>query len=234
MSFFTSLGIVIIAMLILAFLQLQPGVFALFCHYAAGKFSKKRASLLTTFFILGTETVAAFLFICALLLANVFYFYTYHPEGSFVTWILAGILVALALISFMGYFRRGSGTKLFIPRKCADSLEFYASKADSPSDAFTLGALSGILELPFTLPLFLVAAIPTTQLSFAFAPAMVLAFLLILAPTLPLFAIRLKFHSGYNLADIIRSRVRDKNFTRFILCLGYAVISILFIIGFFI
>ena len=67
MSVFVSVGIVILAMLIMAFLQLSSGVFSLFYHYASGKYSKSRASDMTLFFILGTETAAACLFFCSYL-----------------------------------------------------------------------------------------------------------------------------------------------------------------------
>lgn len=229
MSFFTSLGIVILSTLILVFLQLTPAVFAFFEHYASGKFSKKRASYLTIFYVLGVETVAACLFMSMLLISNLFFYYTFRPETSFLAWILAGIMIALALISFVAYYRRGTGTRLFIPRRCAQTLEIYASKADSRSDAFILGAMTGVLELPFTLPLYLIGAISVIELSVEFAPCQLLALVFVLAPTVPLFAVRYKFHAGYNLADLQRTRVHDKNFVRLALSFCYAAIGVLLI-----
>ena len=229
MSFFISLGIVFLAMLIMASLQLQPGVFVLFCHYALGKFSKKRASDLTLFFILGTETAAACLFLCSYYLANLLFFYQFRPETSFFAWVLVGILIALALMSFFCYFRPGSGTKLFIPRKCAKNLDTHAKNAKSRSDAFLLGALSSICELPFTLSLYLITSIEIIEMTVEFRPSNFLTLLYILIPTIPLFIIRWKFQLGRNLADIQKSRVKDKNFTRFILGLSYLAITILFI-----
>ena len=229
MSFFVSLGIVFLAMLIMASLQLQPGVFALFYHYALGKYSRKKASDITLFFILGAETASACLFLCSYFIANLFFFYQFRPETSFFAWILVGILVALAILSFVCYFRPGPGTRLFISRKCAKSLNTHAKKSQSRSDAFTLGALSSIHELPFTLPLFIITSIEIIEMTVEFFPSHLLTLLYIIIPTIPLFIIRWKFQLGYNLADIERSRTKDKIFIRFILGFSYLAISILFI-----
>lgn len=229
MSFFVSLGIVVMAMLIMACLQLQPGIFSLFYHYASGKYSKSRASDLSVFFILGAETAAACFFFCSYLLANLFFLYKFRPETSFFAWIMVGVLIALAVMGLFCYFRPGSGTRLFISRRCAHNLSTHAQKAKSRSDAFVLGALSGVCELPFTLPLYLITSIEIMEMAVEFYPSNLLTILYIIVPTIPLFVIRWRFQTGHNLADIQRSRVKDKYFTRIILCLSYLTITILFI-----
>jgi hypothetical protein len=229
MSFFISLGIVILAMLIMASLQLQPGVFALFYHYASGKYSKKKTSDVTLFFILGAEVASACLFLCAYYIANLFFLCQFRPETSFFAWVLVGILIALALMSFTCYFRPGPGTKLFISRKCAKNLDTHARNIKSRSDAFTLGALSGVCELPFTLPLYIITSIEIIEMTVEFFPSHLLTLLYIIVPAIPLFIVRWKFQLGRNLANIERSRVKDKIFTRLILGFSYIAISILFI-----
>lgn len=233
MSIVTSGGIVILATLILAILQLSPGIFALFSHYASGKFDAKKRAILTTFFMLGVETVSAVLFICAVLFVNVFYLFSTRPEATFLAWILVGFLLALAMISLISYYRPGKGSQLFIPRKCAVALERYAAEANSRSDAFVLGAFSSILELPFSLPLYLAVANVIIVLSVVWPPSMLLAFLFVFIPLAPLFLIRYKFRFNFNLADVMRTRVRDKNFVRFALCFAYVAIAILIIINYF-
>ena len=229
MNIFTSLGIVILSVLIMAFLQLTPGVFALFGHYATGKFGKKKASYFSTFFIIGTETVAAALFIAAALFSNLLFMYSFQPETGLTGWLLTGIMVALALASFLYYFRRGNGTQLFIPRKCAETLERYAATANSRSDAFILGAMSGILELPFSLPVYLICALSVMELTAVEPVAVLLGLIFILAPLLPLVTLRIKRRAGYNLAEIQRVRAHDKNFIRLILCFAYVTIAVLLI-----
>ena len=231
MDVFTPLGIVIMSTLILAFLQLESGIFALFSHYARGKFSREKRARLTTFYMLGVETVVAFLFICSLLFVNLVFMYIFRPETSFLLWILVGILFALAIVSLVCYFRPGPGTQLFIPRKAAETLRRYARETDKRSDAFTLAS---VLELPFTLPLFLISAISIIELTTAWFPFLFLALLIILMPLLPLSLIRFKYRAGYNLADIMRARVQAKPLVRLLLCFAYTAIAVLFVVDFFI
>ena len=232
MDVFTPLGIVLMSMLILAFLQLEPGIFALFSHYARGKFPAQKRALLTTFYMLGAETIAAILFICCLLFVNLLFYYVFRPENSFLIWIAAGILFALALVCLLCYYRPGAGSQLFIPRHAADALRHYAHHANSRSDAFALGALTGILEIPFTLPLFAISAISIIELATAWFPNLFLGLFVILAPLLPLVIIRLKYRAGYHLADFMRARVRAKSFVRLLLCFAYTALAVLFICEF--
>ena len=229
MSFFVSLGIVIIAMLIMACLQLQTGVFSLLYHYASGKYSKNKTSDLTLFFIMGAEVSAACLFLCSYFIANLLFLYQFRPETSAFAWVMVGMLMAMALMSSLCYFRRGSGTRLFISRKCAKNLDLHTKNAKTRSDAFALGALSSICELPFTLPLYIVTSMEIIEMTVEFYPSHILTLLYIIVPIIPLFITRWKFKAGYNLAEIQRSRVKDKNFTRVILCFSYIAITILFI-----
>lgn len=229
MSFFTSLGIVILAMLIMASLQFQSGVFTLFYHHALGKYSKNKASDLTLFFILGAETAAACLFLSSFYVSNLFFLYHFRPEASFFAWVMVGILLALSIMSLFCYYRPGNGTKLFIPRRCVRNVNRHIQSAKSRSDAFTLGALSSICELPFTLPLYIITSAEIMEMTVEFHSSHLLTILYIIIPTIPLFIIRWRFQIGQNLADIQKSRVKDKNFTRIILSFSYLAIAILFI-----
>lgn len=216
-------------MLIMASLQLQPGIFALFYHYASGKYSKARTSDITLFFILGAETAAACLFLCSYYIANLLFLYQFRPETSFFAWIIVGVLIALAIMSLFCYFRPGPGTQLFISRRCAKNLDLHAKNAKSRSDAFVLGAFSGVCELPFTLPLYIITSIEIIEMTVEFFPSHLLTLLYIIIPAIPLFIIRWRFKAGHNLADIQKTRVKDKIFTRIILSFSYLAITILFI-----
>lgn len=229
MSFFISLGVVLLAILIMAFLQLQSGVFALFYHYTTGKYPKRRASDMTLFFILGVEVASACLFLCSYYFASIFFLQFFRPETSFWAWVAVGILIALALMSLLCYFRPGRGTRLFISRKYAKAIDQKAYTAKSRSDAFMLGALSGTAELIFTLPLYIITSVEIMEMNVQFAPSHLLTLLYIIVPVVPLFIIRWAFQSGRNLAEIQRIRVRDKNFTKFVLFVSYLAIAVLII-----
>ena len=152
-----------------------------------------------------------------------------HLGANIMTWLLTGIVIALAVISLFFYFRPGPGTRLFIPRKIANSLFYHAEHVKTRSDAFTLGALSGTPELIFTLPLYIITSAEILQMSTTHPSSLLLTVLYIVVPTIPLFIERWRFYLGYNLAEAARSRVHNKNFTRFILCLNYLLIAILII-----
>ena len=184
---------------------------------------------MTLFFILGAETAGACLFLCSYYIANLLFFYHFRPEASFFAWFIAGILIALSIVSIFCYFRHGSGTKIFISRKSAKNLDIHARSAKSRSDAFVLGAFSGICELPFTLPLYIITSIEIIEMTVEFFPSNLLTLLYIIVPAIPLFIIRWRFKAGHNLADIQKSRVKDKNFTRIILSFSYFAIAVLFI-----
>lgn len=229
MSFFVSVGIIILAMLIMIFLQLSPGVFTLFYHYALGKYSRKRVSDLGIFFILGVETTSACVFLSSFYISYLLFFHDIHPESGLFAWIAVGILVVLAAASFFFYYRRGSGTQLFIPRRAAHSIDSAARSVKTRSDAFILGAFSNIHELVFALPLYIITSVEIMEMRAEFITGNILTILYILTPTLSLFTIRWLYHSGHNLADIERSRVKNKSFTRFILAFSYLTIAILII-----
>ena len=229
MSVFISLGIVILSMLVMASLQLTPGVFALFYHYALGQFSKAKASYLSLFFILGAEIITTCLYLSIFYLTCIFFFDNLHPETTILFWAIAGILIALGIVSFFFYFRRGSGTKLFIPRKYAKALDLSAKSVKTRSDAFMLGALAGTCELIFTLPLYIVTCIEIMRMGSEGFASNFRTVLYILTPVIPLFFSRWKYQSGLNLADIQKSRTHDKVFTRFILAFSYILIAVLII-----
>lgn len=226
MSVFASLGIVILSMLIMSSLQIVPGIFALFYHYALGKHSRQKASILGLFFILGTEVISACLFLSSYYLANSLFLGELRPENSFMVWFAFGITVALAISSFLFYYRRGSA-KTFLSRKYAKALFLHAKTIKKPSDAFILGALSNTCELVFTIPLYLITSIEIMEMHTEYVADDFLTILYILTPTIPLFIIYYKYHNHHNLADILKSRAKDKVFNRFILGFSYLTIAIL-------
>lgn len=231
MSVLSSVGIVILAMVIMASLQLLPGIFALFYHYSLGKYGESKASSFSLFFIIGTEITSAFLFMSAFYIAYVLFLNDLSPRNNILTWILIGILIALFAISFFFYYRRphSKDTQLFIPRSFAKNLDLRAKTAKSPSDAFVLGALANVYELPFTLPLYLVTATEIMHMHTEYFADDLLTILYILVSTIPLICLYYSFRSGHNLADIQRSRVRDKTFHRILISLSYFTIAILII-----
>lgn len=227
MSIIISLGIIVFAMLIVASLQLVPGVFLLFYHHALGRFSKAKASDFALFFMLGVETISVFLFLSLYYLICIFFFDGVNTNNLILNWIIIGIMLALSLASIFFYYRRGKGTKLFLPRTYATVLNSDAKMVKNRSDAFLLGAFSGTFELIFTLPLYLLSSIEIIKIESYGFPANLLAILFVFAPLIPLLASYSYFATNFNLADLIKNRFKVKPFIRFILSFSYFMIAIL-------
>lgn len=223
MSFFTSLGILILVSLIQASMQLSSSIFMIFYHYASGKYSHKKADSFALSYILGVETFTTILFISI----NTIYFSIFYRfpdlELRIFPWIMAGIVIAFCLISFFFYFRKSRGTELFIYRKFSRNLFSRTKSVKTRTDAFMLGSFSGIAELGFTLPLYVLAVVAINH--FTILPRSPFSILFILSSIIPTITIFILYHTNHNIAEIERSRVKNKPFFRFIIPLGYALLA---------
>lgn len=229
MDVFASLGIIILSMLIVASLQLASGVFLLFSHYAYGKRSNRKASDFTLFFIFGTETCIALVLTLIYFILSSLYFTSINFSNGILYWILAGILMALGVLFPICYYRKGSGTELFISRRTVQALDFKARSVKTRSDAFILGFISAAPELVFTLPVFIISALTIMRVSSDPIPRALLILALALATISPLLLNRARFSLGYNLADLAKSRTKNKTFIRLFVSVVYFIIAILII-----
>ena len=229
MTVFTSVGIVILAMLIMASLQLTPGIFLLFYHSALGKYSKSKASLLALFYFLGVEAITAFLLLSCFLLTNACFLLSPCPEKSILAWIVVGVILSLTIVFFFFYFRNSKTTALFISRNAASKIQQTTANIKTNSDAFILGASSTIYELFFTMPLYIIVSAELMKFSTLNLTADLLALLFILMPITPLVIIYAKYQTGLNTAEIQKQRIKNIPFTKFIVCLSYLTIAILLI-----
>ena len=230
MSFFTSLGILLLAMVILFFLQLGPGTFAIFYHSALANFSRKRADDLSLSFILGQEAFTALAFLATFMIAS----FSFQEPNFFVTDILpciiAGLFVALAVFIAIFYFRPGaSDMRLFVPRRFVASLMQNTKKARNRSDCIMLGFITAGLESFFTIPLYL--AVSLVIINFPILTSNLIIIIGVLIAALPLFIIRCFYVLGNNLAEIERLRIRYRNLIRLILVVSYLSIAALIILN---
>lgn len=230
MNVIISVGILVFAMLIFAFLQLVPGIFLLFHQYASGKYSKNRSTDLITFFILGVETTVALIFLSLLFILGISPAITHAVDNDIFSWIMSGVFFAAAIALFMFYYRRGRGSKLFIPRRLASHYQAKIPTIKTRSDAFVFGLIAGVPELCFTLPVYIIATTTMNQLGLSSPEHAGLIILFALAAVLPLFLFHIFTHT-YNFADLIRFRFKHKSFFRFCLSFFYFLIAIFIIMG---
>ena len=232
MGIFISLEIVFLAMLTYCLFQLPAGIFSIFYHYASGKSSSRKADGLSIYYILGVELFLSVIF----LLLYLIFSYLFINIGPFTStifpWVLVGIFLALSIASFFFYFRKGAGTELFISRKLANRISANAKNVKTSSDALVLGFTASIPELIFTFPLFAATAIVLANTTEVPRPLFVLLYIVIAIS--PLFFYHHLFHTGHNLAEIQRSRVKNKTFYRIAICIGFLLLALtMFNLGFY-
>lgn len=229
MSVFAPLGFIILSMLIMCFLMLVPGIFATFLHYASGQYSHRRVDNLSIFFIIGAETMVVLAFFLIAMIIWALPPSIINLNNNILLWILTGIFLALSLASFCFYFRKSAGSKLFLSHQTVNNFIEKTKTTKTRSDAFILGLVSSIPELPFTLPLYFISIL--SAMSINFTPSIYSGIIIIYAfiVILPLFIIHALFRNGHNLADFIKFRTRNKAFFRFLISFLYFIIAILFI-----
>lgn len=137
--------------------------------------------------------------------------------------IVTGMLVALAIASWAFYYRRGKTTELWLPRSMAKYLSQRAKRTDNNIEAFTLGLLTSIAEMPFTIVLILVAANSLLGLEPLIQILGLLMYTII--TILPLLLLRLIIYRGQTVVTIQRWRVKHKVFFRLLTGLGFLVLG---------
>lgn len=223
MSIVISVIILILSMLISFCLQLTPGTFALFYHYALGKTNAKKADDQSLSFILGVEIFITAIWLLIYFSIFLFFYYNFN-FSNIVFYIMAGVFFAEAIIMPFLYYRKGNSTALFIPRRIAKGILNRIAKIRNRSDCILLGALTGLFELIFTLPLYIISA--SILLNFDALPRVLTIALYLTLSVLPLFIIRCSFRLGHNLADIERFRVKIKPAIKITLCTSFLLLAL--------
>ena len=210
-------------MLIFFFMQLPSGVFSLFYHYSLGKTTAKKADDKSLSFIIGAEFFAAITWIFIYFIMFVIFYNVPNVYGIFY-YIMAGTFFAEAIAVLFFYYRRGKATALFIPRTIANGILNHIKKNKSRSDCIILGATSGLFELIFTLPLYIISTSILTN--FETFPSTLIIVVFIIVSILPLLIIRGAFRLGSNLAEIERFRVKIKPFIKIFMFFSFLLIAI--------
>lgn len=229
MDVLTSLGILILSMLIIAFLQFIPGTLSLFSHYAIGKYSKNKAIDLASFFIFGVE-IAYFIFMSTTIFIIQNLTLYFDLTASLLAWITSGILLSFSIIMGFLYFRKGTGTRLCFSSHFKNALIHKIKKTKNHSDAFILGVISTLPELIFTIPIYVVSSYQILKISDSpyVSTAIVIAFTFITLT--PLLIIHNYFVNDHNLAEVQKSRTKNKAFFRCLISFLYFLLAILIIL----
>lgn len=221
MDMFIPLSEVLLAALVHASLQLQLGSLLLLYHSSLGKHVRHKTKTIVSSYISGIATLI-FLSVAAIcFIFDRFFGKALYPEEIV---IVVGMLVALAVIVWGFYYKRGKSTELWLPRTVARFIDKRAKETNSNTEAFSLGVLTSLAEMPFTLVLFIVAANSILKLPGFWQVVAVLAYTII--AVVPPVLLRMAVRKGETIANIQRWRVKHKTFMRVISGVGFLVLGL--------
>lgn len=211
MSSFASLGIVILSGLTVASLALPLGSLLLLYHSSKGKHIQKKTRRLVSSFVAGVTLVDFLILATLCFLVSILSFY--GTLSKLTLTVVFSLLPLFALFVWFFYYRLTNTTELWLPRHVAKFIDSRASLTSNNSEAFSLGVLTALAELPFSLLPFLLSADALLRLDNPSFEALSLVLFVVLA-ILPLLVLRFAIRSGANVAEIQRWRLRHKTFFR--------------------
>lgn len=211
---------VFLAAVIHATLQVSLGSLLLLYHASIGKHVRKKTRNLVDSYIIGI-VVLVFLTLGSM----VFLLDRYFEKPLYVEElvIVVGMLVALAIATWMFYYRIGKSTELWLPRGVARFIDQRAKITNNSIEAFSLGALTSLAEMPFTIVLMVVSANSIMKLPPLYQILAVVAYAAI--TIVPLIVLRLIIRKGQTVVDVQRWRVKHKNFFRLLTGIGFCVLA---------
>lgn len=220
----SSLAIVAFAGLIHASFQLSVSMLSLMSGHAIGaKRSHAKLMRLIGGFIFGAGVMTMLLIsFASLVLLHVFD----GKAAPEIAWVLGcGLLLGVGVAVWLFYYRRQSGTTLWIPRGVASYLSERTKVTKRSAEAFGLGLTSVISELLFIVAPVVVSALVIIHL----APVWQLVGIGIYtaASLLSLFVVSVLVGSGHKLSAVQKWREKNKNFLQF--CAGAGLL----ILGFY-
>ena len=211
---------VFLAAVIHATLQLSLGALLLLYHASLGKHVRKKTRFLVDSYISGMGMLV-FLGVAA----TIFILDRYFEKPLYIEELIIGVgmLVALAIAAWFFYYRRGKSTELWLPRSVARFIDKRAKTTNSNTEAFSLGVLKSLAEMPFTIVLFVVAANSILVLPHLYQILAVAMYTMI--TIIPPVALRLAIRKGQTVVDIQRWRVKHKMFFRLLTGIGFLALG---------
>lgn len=226
MSITLPFAIIFLAGLANAFFQLDLGGLLLLYHSSLKKHVSKKTKTLVSNYILG---ISLMIVLC---LGSVSFVILSFFDGELKVGamsVIVGILLSLAMIFFTVYYRIGRTTELWLPRAITKYVNDRAEKTSSRVEAFSLGMLTSLAELPFSIILFFIASDSLLKLQSSYQILGILLY--IFMATLPLLICRFFIRRGRTIVEIQRWRVKNKTFLKFTCGMGFVALAI-FLIAF--
>ena len=224
MSDLLSIATIVLAGIVQASLQLSLGGLVLLYHSSMGRHKRRKTRYLAKNYIIGACAIS-FVIVCAGA------FVIQHLFGGPMTqeWmmIIVGAFAACSLVMWLGYFRDGKGTELWLPKSFSRFITRRAKYTNDNVEAFSLGMLSAFAEFPITLAIYFVVA--NCLLSVKLPLLAVLIYIAIVS--IPMVALKINIKTGKNIIAAQKWRIKNKRFAKFFSVSGFAVLAI-FLIAF--
>lgn len=200
-------GVILLAGIVHASLQLELGALLLLYHASLGKHIKQKTKDLVSNYILGSAMLVI-LFVSTIIFLISSVSYTSLSTESIA--VLAAVLLMLAVLIWLFYYRSRQTTELWLPKSIARYINKRAKLTDSNIEAFSLGMLTAFSEMPFSFVLMVLAADSIVLMPFEIQFLVVLLYSFI--SVLPLFILRFFIKRGSTVVDIQKWRMRNRNF----------------------
>ncbi|MBQ3318546.1 hypothetical protein IJG76_00795 [Candidatus Saccharibacteria bacterium] len=238
MNVFMLVSVVLMAGLINASFQVAPGILLLLYHSSLGCNITGKTRALASSYISGVAYMLLLTLAAVILLvlgANLgVLIHSLVPavsvsSGNF--FVSAILLLLTGVVALILYYRPSRSTELWLARPVARFLARRAELTNSNTEAFSLGLMSVVGELPFSFALMATVASFSATLPLGYICLSLALFTI--ASILPLVLLRAFIRRGKSVIDIQRWRVKEKTFLKYFS--GIALISLgLFVLAFFV
>jgi len=224
MEIVSSLSIIAFAALIHASFQLSVSVLTLLSGHAIGsKTAHGKLLRLTNGFVFGVAVMTLLL----LSFISLIFLHSFSGNVPLIAWASAcGLLIGLGVAVWSFYYRRETGTSLWLPRGIARYLTERTKATKHSAEAFGLGLSSVIAELLFVAAPLVISALVLIRLESAWQLVGIALYTLV--SLLSLLIVNALIGSGHKLSRIQKWREDNKRFLQFaagsgLLILGFYV-----------
>ena len=170
-----------------------------------------------------------FVVVLALVLSVLYIVYALSPINTIILWVVSALIAFISGLSvLMGYYRRGKGTLLWLPRSLAEYLTERAKKTKRGVEAAALGGMTVVAELPFTVGIVLILTLIIKDFYFYTQLEVIVIYALIV--TLPLLIITTMLGAGERLSRVQRWREANKDFFQYASGFGLLLISLYIVV----
>jgi len=219
MEYWLDLSIVALAAVVHATLQLGVGSLVLLYHESSRKHIRKATKSIVSSYIAG---IGMMIFLG--LASTAFVIHNFFTTGLALE-VLAAVIGVLAAFAILIWFfcRQNTSNEDHMPRKVAEFVDARARITENNTEAFSLGVLTYMGEMPFVLVLALVAGSSIAELPDMWRP--IVAGLYTIVAILPMIIVRIAVKRGKTAIAMQKWRAHNKLFLLFVSGAGFAILG---------